>query len=190
MTIGVAVYSSFCFCYYYQMSNQLVIVSFFDKPPVNSFSSSEWPLHMTVVPPFTFRGRSQELEAALNTLAARLDPLTITTAGRELFGPNKDIPVALIERNASLLEVYKELTEVLDKLGIEYKHPTISGSNYRFHITNQRNEAVFDHANIPIKSFSLVDRLADKQTSSKKVIRTFEFGENTEAYLSRYQHRG
>jgi len=132
---------------------------------------------MTLLPPFIINGSADTLLSALREVASSLAPFSVETAGDALFGPNKDVPVSLIKPNQKLEEAHKKLAELVTHYGLKYEHPSISEGNYKFHITTQRGEKAPGVAEIPIYSFSLVDRQADGTMGLKQVLETFIFKE-------------
>ena len=55
--------------------------------------------------------------------------------GQEQFGPNADIPVALIRPTESVLKAHSRLAEALTPLGWAAKEPHHNGEGFRPHIT-------------------------------------------------------
>jgi uncharacterized protein (DUF952 family)/2'-5' RNA ligase len=157
------------------MSNQYVVVGFLDEPPTEEFKSSEWPLHMTLLPPFTYNGLLDELCDELNTIAMTTRQFSVKTNGVAMFGPNKDIPVSLVKQNESLSVLHSKLTSLVTKLSLKYKHPFLSKNGYRFHITTQRGKKAPTDKNIEVVGFSLVDRKANDTPGLKKVVKSFNF---------------
>jgi len=168
---------SLFFCYTVTMSNRFVVVSFLDKSPTEEFASSEWPLHMTLLPPFIYDGHLNEVCDELDAIAVNTNRFSVRTNGDALFGPNEDIPVELIEPSEYLSELHTRLASLVTKLGLAYEHPSLSEDGYRFHITTQRGQRTPADAEIQINGFSLVDKQANNKTGVKKVVKSFDFVE-------------
>ena len=155
----------------------LVIVCFIDNPPSSIFQSSQWPMHMTLIPPFSYDGSINELNELLSNFSKEFIQFSVTASERALFGPNKDIPVTIIKQNEVLQGCYIKLLNLIEKLGIKYKYPSISGQNYHFHITDKRGIKVPTNSDILLTGFSLVDRQVKGQPGIKQVIKTLKFVE-------------
>lgn len=156
----------------------LVIVCFIEKPLKDLFHSSEWPLHMTLVPPFSYSGDINTLNELLEKYAEETSEFGVISNKRTLLGPDKDIPVTLVELNEELQQNYINLLNVLKSLDFKYKQPLISGLNYIFHITDQNGVKAPVGKLLPITSFSLINRSLNGQKGFKQIMHTFHLTEN------------
>ncbi|WP_403024975.1 2'-5' RNA ligase family protein [Salinibacterium sp. GXW1014] len=62
----------------------------------DSFRVDRWPLHITVVPPFTARVSLAEIVRLVHSVAQGEEPFTVTVGVEALFGRDHDVPVNLI----------------------------------------------------------------------------------------------
>lgn len=156
------------------MNKKFVIVCFLGNSIPLRFNSSEWPLHMTLVPPFIYDSRMDTLVLSLQEYAQVSLRFKVTVTARDLFGYDKNIPVSLISPINELRELHQGLISMLESLGARYKPNLFSADSYNFHVTDQGDQKVLPGATVPISSFSLIDRRVDHQPGQKEVIQTFQ----------------
>ena len=114
----------------------LVIVASLGSLTVGtSFPTSRFPLHVTLVPPFHVDCELTTLIAVVKVVARKTGRVLAEVIGQEQFGPDADIPVALIRPIESVLNAHSRLTEALRPLGWAAKEPHYNGEGFRRHIT-------------------------------------------------------
>ena len=115
----------------------LVIVASLESLTVGtSFSSSRFPLHVTLVPPFRVNCELPALIAAVKVVSRDTERMLAEVIGQEQFGPGSDIAVALLRPIESVLNAHSRLTDALMPLGWSAKEPHYNGDGFRPHITD------------------------------------------------------
>ena len=100
-----------------------------------SFTTSQFPLHVTLVPPFDVDCELPTLLTAVKAASRKTERILAEVIGHEQFGPDANITVALIRPTEFILNAHSRLTEALRPLGWAAKEPHYNGERFRPHIT-------------------------------------------------------
>ena len=110
----------------------------------DSFSVSDWPLHVTV------------------------------SAGQdELFGPLANILVTVIDYSPALELLHLSLTASLKALGATFESPAFVANGYRAHVTVTQHSRVTAGDELRLEQLALVDMQPDPSTDRRRVTATF-----------------
>lgn len=121
----------------------LVIVACLESLTVGtSFTTSRFPLHLTLAPPFHVDCELPTLFAAVKVVSLKTGCMLAEVIGKEQFGPDADIAVALIRPIESVVNAHARLTEALMPLGWAAKEPHYNGEGFRPHITGSDDRHV------------------------------------------------
>jgi hypothetical protein len=140
--------------------NHYLIVSFLQQDFPLEFLQSDWPLHVTIVRPFFSNHSEEEFVHVLSTICAQTKPLPTAGKSRELFGPNRDIPVTELENTPALQLLHEEIMSVCGAW-MEFKTPQYH--TYRPHATDQTAGSVSVGEAVVIRSISLIESRGDKR---------------------------
>ena len=158
------------------MTHKYVIVHFVrGDPEQKEFKSSDWPLHVTLSGNFNTNETEVGLVNKLLSYSQTLSPITLKVGRKEMFGPNKNIEVNVLEMNEEILNLHLGLKDTLDSLESTFDTPQYVGSGYKAHSTVQGDDKLNDGEDITIKSFSLVDMEPNGDTGKRRFIKTFSF---------------
>jgi 2'-5' RNA ligase len=110
-----------------------------------------FPLHVTIVSPFTVLAGRRAVVEAVAGVAAGTQPIPTAIGATARFGPNRDVPVALVEPDL-LTDLHTSLLVALEPLGWSAVDGDVDGAGYRPHVTATRQAAlavgavlIFDH---------------------------------------------
>ena len=160
--------------------NSFVIVAFLKSPDEGMvFDASQWPLHITVIPPF-FVDALYDQATFLKDIeqsTSKTESISFTIGEKTLFGKNNDVPVFTLQKNAGLERLHNLLLKTLhQRYRVSFTEPQFVGENYRPHITIvQQGLYAIDHREAVIKMISIVDRLPSGDSTKRKVIKNIEF---------------
>lgn len=125
-----------------------------------------WPLHITLVPPFS-DARQRVLLRELNGFAQRRLPLETKLGEWVLFGPQNDVPAALVEPARDLRTLHTDLMACATVAGGTMVDTDYIGYKYNAHISNR------DGLELPetyvIDSFALITQLAPEHYRVQEV---------------------
>ena len=159
------------------MSQKYVIVHFIDISNVpGEFPKSEWPLHVTLLANFTISLPLEELIQKLELYALEIVPFEIMSDGEDVFGPNQNIAVSLIQQSESIRKVHADLSAISKALGAKYDELKFMGEGFRPHATKQINARLMDKQIIALNNFTLVDMYPDNDINRRRIIKTYKLG--------------
>lgn len=159
------------------MSQKYVIVHFVDISKVPSeFPYTEWPLHVTLLANFTISHPLEKLIEKLELYAQETEPFEIMSDGEDLFGPNQNVDVTLIQPSEIIRKVHADLTAITKSLGAVYDEPIFMGEGFRAHATKQVNSRLSDKQILTLNNFTLVDMYPDNNINRRRTIKTYKLG--------------
>lgn len=138
------------------------------------FRSGEWPLHVTIAPPFSVDSFSEDLVRDLEAFCATTEPFGATVEGGELFGPRRDLPVNLVSRGR-LAPLHEGLVAVLERHGATFKNPDYIKGRYRPHVTHQHGRKVAEGEQLAVTKVAFVDEPPD-DPGGREVKRSYFLG--------------
>ncbi len=115
--------------------NRYAIVALFTPLDLGAtISRREWPAHVTLASNFTTVASTEEIIGVVDT-DTLAEPLDIRIGKYELFGPNHDVPVRLVDSTRSVT-VHGHLAKRLEALpAFAPEEPAYWRSGYRPHLT-------------------------------------------------------
>lgn len=161
--------------------NSLVIVSLLDKlPDTDTILRAEWPQHVTLIPWFKFSDVGL-LTNTLGRFASSQQPFSQTVGELELFGPERKIPVNVLEEQDQVKRMHGQLAQLLAAAGVDFEEPEWMLENYRAHITRfETNKDRFYHPGdeITFNNMCLVQLTSPTTT---RILKYIPFGDETAA---------
>ena len=153
---------------------RFLIVNFVHKTPEDGFlfDGSSWPLHMTLVPPFSVPTDTIEVLAEIERNLTNFQPFSTSVGADAAFGRRRTVPVSLINSTPQLQRLHEMLLKSVTELGGEVVTPIYSGKGYKSHVTFQKSGRLQPGQKIDINNVSLVDRRPDDHPHQRQVIRT------------------
>ena len=129
-----------------------LIVSFLKRNHPSVFQKSDWPLHVTIVRPFSSSKAPEEIIKSLTTLCAKTSQLKTIGKSREMFGPENDIHVTELEKTPELQALHEKAIKAIEPIEFtSFEYP-----NFRPHITDQGNGSFVVDQEVILTSLSLV----------------------------------
>jgi 2'-5' RNA ligase len=129
------------------------------------FPASDWPLHLTLVPPF-------DIDLAPDAVAALFPkpaPITVTAGEEALFGARRSVPVTLIQASKDLTELHTALVDALETAGARIRDQKHIRAGYRPHATSQRSARLRAGDSVAVDSLALVDRAPVGLPGSRRI---------------------
>ena len=136
------------------------------------FRTADWPLHLTLVPPFKTDASAAKVEETVTPLAPQTTPIPVPVGEPGQIGRAHDIPVMRIVANEALAELHRTLLEALTPLRPHFRNKEYVGGGYNPHVTDQRAGRVETGHTFTVDSVSLVDMSTPGQ---RDVLRTVRF---------------
>ena len=136
------------------------------------FAVAEWPLHVTVLPPFLTDAPAADIATAMAEVARTRHPLTVVAGDDELFGRRRDIPVSLILPSDDLTALHHALVTAIRPFAAEPDEPAFTGPGFRAHVTHKPPERLHPGAVLTLTQLALVDMRPRAHASGRAVLAT------------------
>ncbi|MEO6309838.1 MAG: 2'-5' RNA ligase family protein, partial [Leifsonia sp.] len=105
------------------MSRLVIVLPLTPLQVGESFAVADWPLHVTVLPPFLTYAEPTDVAAAINEAAAGQAALTVIVGHDELFGRRHDIPVSVVDDNPALTALHCTLKAAMRQFAAAPEEP-------------------------------------------------------------------
>lgn len=159
-------------------TQKYTIVQFFEYIQEGyEFSSSNWPLHSTVIDTFAIEWSVDEMTERLTGLL-RNRPVVYTEANEDrYFGENKQVQVVLLKRTDSLVELHQDILSTLKQGRLTLNDPQFAGDGFLPHATVQKHARLNKGDKVQFTELGIIDMFPDKDPCRRKVLRTIKIGD-------------
>lgn len=154
------------------MSRYVIVAPLEPLHVADSFSVSQWPLHVTVAPNFQAAVDTDDLIQALHQVCLRLEQVDVLVGNEDLFGPDANIPVNVVEHDDGLSVIHETLINALVSLGAGLDTPEYSRQGYRPHITITPTSRARAGDRIRLRQLALVNMEPSEATELREVLWT------------------
>ena len=123
------------------------------------FPAADWPLHVTIVPPF-----ETELSAeSVADLLPQVPPIPVAGAARERFGAHRTVPVTVLHDSAVLADLHRVTVDALESAGAAIRDQRHLRDGFRPHVTDQRTGRLHPGEHALLTEVSVVARAPHSQ---------------------------
>ncbi len=138
------------------------------------FSARDWPLHVTLVSNFVVDWETTGLFEKLTYLLSRHKPIQVTAADDEFFGSEKQIRVTILDMNAGLIVLHKDIVKLLKSVGAVFDEPQYLEKGYRAHVTVTPKARAMKGDVVDIDNVTIVDMFPHQDINQRKLLQTIE----------------
>jgi len=139
----------------------------------DSFPVKDWPLHVTVLPPFLTDVDPAVIAAAIAAIASVHPTVTAVVGPKEMFGRRQDVPVRLVIPTESLSRLHAALIDAVRPHGASPDEPAFTGNEFRPHITIKNHAAIEEGTAFTLRQVALVDMAPRAATRGRTVLATY-----------------
>ncbi|HEY8108565.1 MAG TPA: 2'-5' RNA ligase family protein [Patescibacteria group bacterium] len=153
--------------------NKYLVVHFLDSLSEGErFESSAWPLHLTLIPPFSTNAERSDLEQFLRTVSQRR-PIDLKVSGKSLFGVRQDIPVMEVVLLPELRDLHEAVVNALEEQDVRHGSPAHIREGFRPHVTIQKSGTAEPGQTVRMDAITLVGYPTDR---TREVLTHFPLG--------------
>lgn len=134
------------------------------------FATADWPLHVTLLPPFAIEVDAAAVAARLGRALLPPGPITAVAADDAWFGRRHSTLVTLLEPLPALVRLHERAVDAVSGLGARFRTPEHLRSGYRPHVTAQRAGKVASGALLRLDQLALID-LQPRKGEPARVVR-------------------
>ena len=138
------------------------------------FAVAEWPLHVTVLPPFLTDAAPGDVADAIRLAALNQAPLTVIAGEDTLFGRRHNIPVSLLLPNDELSRLHHTLVAAIRPFAAAPDEPAFTGDGFRAHVTHKPPARIHPGQSLTLSQIALVDMLPRTHEAGRTVLATHD----------------
>lgn len=154
------------------MSRLVIVLPLTPLTVGQSFAVREWPLHVTVVPPFLTQAAPEAIADAVAAASAGFGAFTAVAGADALFGRREDIAVTLLEPCEELTELHNALLRAVRPLAAAPDEPAFTGARFRAHVTVKGDARLWPGQRITLSQIALVDMVPRAHAAGRTVLAT------------------
>ena len=156
------------------MSHFVVVLPLSPLTTGGSFTVADWPLHVTLVEPFSTDHPVEVVATALGEVARGARTITSAAGDPALFGRRHDVPVTLVRDGGEIADLRAKALAALDAIGVELGRPRIE---FRPHVTVKRHGGVSHGDRVVLQQLALVDMRPSTGAHHRSVLGVWPLGE-------------
>jgi hypothetical protein len=138
-----------------------------------NFSALEWPLHITIIDTFKTDWPVATLIRAVQEVATATKAVDVLPVEQAFLGPDKDVPVKLIQPNEALVGLHYKLLALGPDGSFVFNTPEFVGKGFLPHATDQKDATVQLGQTYHLTTISLVDMFPSGDYMLREVLGTF-----------------
>lgn len=154
------------------MSRLVVVLPLSPLRDGDSFAVQDWPLHITVLPPFRTDAAPSEIGAAIASAASAQTAVTAIAGRDERFGRGKSVPVTVVVENEALALLHQTLVDAVRPFAASPDEPAFTSPGFRPHITIKHNGRVHEGDEFSLAQLALVDMAPKSAPGGRAVLAT------------------
>lgn len=140
----------------------------------DSFAMQDWPLHITVVPPFLTNAFPEKITAAIASATSGQPALTVIAGEDRMFGRREDVPVTVVADNDALHHLHRTLLDAVRPFAASPEESTFTGQGFRPHVTIKSHRRAYEGDELILTQLALVDMAPRSAESGRSVLSTIE----------------
>ena len=156
------------------MSRLVIVLPLTPLQVGESFAVADWPLHITVVPPFLTDADPADVATAIEKAAAGQTALAATVGPDALFGRRHNIPVSLVDDSPELTALHRALKEAMRQFAAAPDEPAFTGAGFRAHVTVKNQGRVHEGDVLMLTQIAVVDMAPRAATKGRTVLATLD----------------
>lgn len=142
------------------------------------FAVHQWPLHVTVVAPFSTDADPDAVAAAVIRAAAGLPEVSAVAAHDEHFGRRHDVPVTVLEEEPRLTAMHAVLVDTVRPFASNPDDPAFSPRGFRPHVTLKQHGRVHAGDRLLLRQVAVVDMTPRSDPKGRSVLAVTALREN------------
>lgn len=154
------------------MSRLVVVLPLSPLRDGDSFAVEDWPLHITVLPPFLTDAAPREIADTIAAATSTQEVLTAVAGRDELFGRRHNVPVTVIVENQALDRLHRTLVDAVRPFAASPDEPAFTGPGFRAHVTIKHPARVYEGDELSLTQIALVDLAPRARPRGRAVLAT------------------
>lgn len=158
-------------------TQKYTIVQLLEQVPEGiQFSSSVWPLHITIVDTFAIDWDIAMMARELESLLAIHERAISIAEGDTFFGPEKQAQVTLLQKTDSLNRLHNGIMALLKNGGLRLNDPQFADEGFVPHSTVQKQARLHEGNQVIFNALTIIDMFPGEDPYQRKVLKTIRIG--------------
>lgn len=157
------------------MSRLVIVLPLAPLTVGDSFAVRDWPLHITVLPPFLSNAEPAAIADAVAVACAGQGALRVVADQDAMFGRRHDIPVTLVREHPALTQLHRTLVDAVRPFAATPEEPAFTGDGFRPHVTVKGAARVSAGDVLSLSQIAIVDMLPRAHSAGRTVLATYPF---------------
>lgn len=136
------------------------------------FTDSNIPLHLTHVDSFEVDLNVSQLAAKLEKALLSQKKFKLKAASDALLGPDKDIPVTMLELTPELISLHTVIMDMLETENTRLKNPQFHRDGYGPHVSIYGTRRIFTGEEVFIRDVSIGIKIGDGIDGKHRIVAT------------------
>lgn len=137
------------------------------------FTVAGWPLHVTLVEPFSTELPAPDIAAIIGGVAAEASAVRASGGEEAMFGRRRDVPVTLVRDGGELAALRSRALDALREAGVELDHVR---EEYRPHVSRKQDRRVRWGDRVELGTIALIDMRPSAGSHHRNVIAAWRLG--------------
>ena len=139
----------------------------------DTFSSLDWPAHITLLGSFVIDNSVDQFKANLLEIAQLVTPFSIEVGDDSLLGENHEVLVSLVNKSSHLQGLHNNILAAALLHNAQIRNPQFTDKRYTPHITVQKTERYHSGDTLQIKDFHLIQHEPNGIKHERQIIETY-----------------
>jgi 2'-5' RNA ligase len=142
------------------------------------FAVHHWPLHVTVLAPFTTHASPDEVAEVIGHAINGQRSIRAVAGHDELFGRRHDVPVTVLVPNHALDTLHRTLVDAVRPYAASEDEPAFRGSGFRPHVTVKSHGRVLAGDRMLLEQLAVVDMSPRSDPRGRSVLAVSQLGDD------------
>jgi 2'-5' RNA ligase len=149
------------------MARFVVVLPLMALEAGDEFTVADWPLHVTLVEPFSTERSAADVTDALARVAAGTTVIHAAADGDAMFGRRRDVPVTLVRDGGELAALREQALMALGTIGVDLGRPRLE---FRPHVTHKRHGRLRLGDRVELERLALIDMRPPEGSHHRRVV--------------------
>jgi len=133
----------------------------------DEFTVADWPLHVTLVEPFSTELTAEAVTGVLDPIAASADVVRAAAGHDAMFGRRRDVPVTLVHDGGELAALRERALAALGAVGVDLHRSRLE---FRPHVTHKHHGRLRFGDRVVLECLALIDMRPPEGSHHRRVV--------------------